>query len=196
MATLYGSWDEGGPYKVERLLMFEPYHDYGPWEVQTIAGVARAPLERACGFSDGYPPLAAAFDRPGGIALYQGKPSLQLANESIYVADAGNNVIRKITAVCSQPCENGGVCIGPEKCQCQEGWGGSDCAAPICTAAAKLLNFGASIIEFAGFSRRRLLMASDEPTQVPTSYPSSSPYPTRIDTKPPVPGCWCFMLDS
>ena len=43
MATLYGSWDEGGPYKVERLLMFEPYHDYGPWEVQTIAGVARAP---------------------------------------------------------------------------------------------------------------------------------------------------------
>ena len=103
MATLYGSWDEGGPYKVERLLMFEPYHDYGPWEVQTIAGVARAPLERACGFSDGYPPLAAAFDRPGGIALYQGKPSLQLANESIYVADAGNNVIRKITAVCSQP---------------------------------------------------------------------------------------------
>ena len=53
MATLYGSWDEGGPYKVERLLMFEPYHDYGPWEVQTIAGVARAPLERACGFADG-----------------------------------------------------------------------------------------------------------------------------------------------
>jgi hypothetical protein len=32
-----------------------------------------------------------------------------------------------------------------------------------------------------------LLMASDEPTQVPTSYPSASPYPTRIDTKPPVP---------
>ena len=27
MATLYGSWDEGGPYKVERLLMFEPYRD-------------------------------------------------------------------------------------------------------------------------------------------------------------------------
>ena len=41
--------------------------------------------------------------------------------------------------------------------------------------------------EFAGFSRRLLLMASDPPTQVPTSYPSSSPYPTKIDTKPPVP---------
>ena len=165
--------------------MFEPYRDNYAWEVQTIAGKARAPLEPACGFSDGYPPLAAAFDRPAAIALYQGKPSLQLANESIYVADAGNNVIRQITAVCSQPCENGGVCIGPEKCRCQDGWGGSDCAAPICTAAAKLLNFGAAIVEFAGFSRRRLLM--DQPTQVPTSYPSSSPYPTRIDTKPPVP---------
>ena len=55
MATLHGSWDEGGPYKVERLLMFEPYRDNYAWEVQTIAGKARAPFEPACGFSDGYP---------------------------------------------------------------------------------------------------------------------------------------------
>ena len=61
-----------------------------------------------------------------------------------------------------------------EKCQCQDGWGGSDCAAPICTAAAKLLNFGAAIIEFAGFSRRRLLMASDaSPDVVSLSIPIS-----------------------
>ena len=197
MADLYGSWEEGGPYLVERLLMFEPYREQDPWEVQTIAGKAHAPHDRACGFADGFPPLSAAFDRPGGVALYSGTRAS--ANETLYVADAGNHVIRQVTAVCSQPCENGGKCVGPEKCQCQDGWGGADCAAPICGVNAKLLNFGAVVEEFQSFHRR--LAETPAPgahrrlASTPTSYPSSSPYPTLLDTRPPVPASGVLCAD-
>ncbi|XP_060045537.1 epidermal growth factor-like protein 8 isoform X2 [Erinaceus europaeus] len=30
-------------------------------------------------------------------------------------------------AVCAKPCQNGGVCIQPEQCECAPGWGGKHC---------------------------------------------------------------------
>lgn len=30
-------------------------------------------------------------------------------------------------AICAKPCLNGGVCIGPDKCECAPGWGGKHC---------------------------------------------------------------------
>lgn len=51
----------------------------------------------------------------------------------LYIADTGNNVIRAMTAVCSQMCENGGRCVGDELCWCPPGWSGKDCTKPNCT---------------------------------------------------------------
>lgn len=30
-------------------------------------------------------------------------------------------------AICSKPCLNGGVCTGPDQCECAPGWGGKHC---------------------------------------------------------------------
>uniref|UniRef100_A0A8C6II40 Epidermal growth factor-like protein 8 n=1 Tax=Mus spicilegus TaxID=10103 RepID=A0A8C6II40_MUSSI len=30
-------------------------------------------------------------------------------------------------AICSKPCLNGGVCTGPDRCECAPGWGGKHC---------------------------------------------------------------------
>lgn len=37
--------------------------------------------------------------------------------------------------MCSQICENGGTCVGPDKCKCPTGWSGIDCTVPVCTNA-------------------------------------------------------------
>jgi len=55
------------------------------------------------------------------------------------IADAGNHAIRGVTAVCSFPCENNGICVGPERCACAEGWQGIDCTSPICTDGTAIL---------------------------------------------------------
>jgi hypothetical protein len=100
---------------------------------QTLAGAPNAPLERGpCGYEDGEPPLNTRFNGPSGIAAFFNS-SLTEA-EFLYIADTDNHVIRKITAICSMTCENGGICSGPEKCSCREGWGASDCTRPICTS--------------------------------------------------------------
>lgn len=39
----------------------------------------------------------------------------------------------RITAVCSQTCENGGSCVAPETCECANGWKGQDCTIPVCS---------------------------------------------------------------
>lgn len=31
------------------------------------------------------------------------------------------------TAICAKPCQNGGVCVLPEQCECAPGWGGKHC---------------------------------------------------------------------
>ncbi|XP_017894454.1 PREDICTED: epidermal growth factor-like protein 8 isoform X3 [Capra hircus] len=30
-------------------------------------------------------------------------------------------------AICAKPCQNGGVCVGPDHCECAPGWGGKHC---------------------------------------------------------------------
>lgn len=31
------------------------------------------------------------------------------------------------TAICAKPCQNRGVCVRPEQCECAPGWGGKHC---------------------------------------------------------------------
>jgi len=134
-ASLYGSWASNGPDLVERLFRVSAYEESAPWEVQTVAGSPAAPLSDACGYQDGWPPLSAAFHQPQGVALYQGAAGAS-DFESLVVADSANHVIRGVTAVCSQPCENGGACVGPEACACQSGWAGHDCSRPTCRSTS------------------------------------------------------------
>ena len=42
-------------------------------------------------------------------------------------------MIRVLSATCSFVCENGGHCVGADKCKCKPGWDGVDCTIPICT---------------------------------------------------------------
>lgn len=105
---------------------------YPEWtqEVQTLAGSPNAPLEELCGFQDSQPAIGSLFQRPTSIA---GDLHHALTNGSwLAIADTDNHVIRGLTAVCSRPCENGGVCIATEQCQCATGWTGPDCAQPVC----------------------------------------------------------------
>lgn len=55
--------------------------------------------------------------------------------EVLFIADTGNHRIRAISAVCSQICENGGLCVGSDTCQCATGWSGYDCTTPSCSGA-------------------------------------------------------------
>uniref|UniRef100_A0A8D0BVF1 Epidermal growth factor-like protein 8 n=1 Tax=Salvator merianae TaxID=96440 RepID=A0A8D0BVF1_SALMN len=54
-------------------------------------------------------------------------------------------------AVCHKPCQNGGVCVQPNQCQCQPGWGGrychvdvDECRAPVALCAHLCLNTAGS----------------------------------------------------
>ena len=76
------------------------------------------------------PPMAAFFDRPSDIAV---DPSKSLTDETtLFVLDQFNHRLMRITAVCSQACENGGTCVAPETCRCAAGWRGQDCTLPTC----------------------------------------------------------------
>ena len=100
--------------------------------VHTIAGAPSAPLESAFGYSDGQPSVLSRFNSPHGIAApYHTSAS----NTSfLYIADTNNHIIRAISATCTQICENGATCIGPDTCACRPGWTGVDCTTPICTS--------------------------------------------------------------
>lgn len=50
----------------------------------------------------------------------------------MYIADRDNHVIRGMSAVCSFICENNGICVGPDQCECTPGWSGNDCTKPVC----------------------------------------------------------------
>ena len=103
------------------------------WEVQTIAGRPTAPLVefKKCASKDAKPAQDSRFDLPMGLSLYTNS-SLNNIN-TLFIADTHGNLIRAMTAVCSKVCENGGICIGPERCNCTKGWTGDDCAFPICS---------------------------------------------------------------
>lgn len=99
--------------------------------VHTISGHPVAHLTDGCGYQNAQPPQAALFQKPHGIAANR---EISLTNNIfLYIADSGNHVIRGVSAVCSQICENGGVCVKPDTCQCPSGWTGVDCTIPTCS---------------------------------------------------------------
>jgi len=100
-------------------------------EVQSISGRPGALLQDSCGISDGQPAQEAMYNVPQGISLFV-NATLSDA-EVLYVADTGNNRIRAVSAICSQICENGGICTGSDTCTCPDGWTGYDCTLPICS---------------------------------------------------------------
>jgi hypothetical protein len=98
--------------------------------VHTVAGSPSAPLENSCGFADGQPSLTAKFSNPTGLAA---SFNSSLTDDIyLYIADSENNRIRALAATCTQICENGGSCVGPDTCHCDPGWEGMDCTKPIC----------------------------------------------------------------
>ena len=101
--------------------------------IHTVAGHPSAPLEGGCGFFDGQPPILSYFNKPSGIAT--NKLTSLTDTSYIFIADSGNHRIRAISAVCTQICENGGKCVGPDTCSCPSGWGGKDCTIPSCSTA-------------------------------------------------------------
>ncbi len=102
-------------------------------EVQTIAGSPNAPIEELCGFKDTQPPVGALFRFPAALSL--DRFSTLSDSRMLAIADADNNVIRLLSAVCSQPCENGGICVAAEQCKCPSGWIGTDCSTPVCSSS-------------------------------------------------------------
>jgi len=112
-----------------RTFTIEPYLE-ATVEVETLSGHPNAPLDDPCGHEDMQPPQYARYHRPTAVALYTHASLTH--QEWLYIADAGNNVIRSMTAVCSKVCENGGRCTADEKCTCATGWRGDDCTIPIC----------------------------------------------------------------
>jgi hypothetical protein len=122
----------GGPIARSFELITYPHPDNST-VTHTLAGAPAAPLGGSCGWKDTQPPLAAQFNGPSGIALFAGAAALSDV-DPLFVADAHNHVIRAISAVCTQACENGGRCVGPDVCSCMTGWAGPDCTAPVCTS--------------------------------------------------------------
>jgi hypothetical protein len=121
---------------VPRVFRIESYNDSNNM-VSTIAGFPNAPLQDVCGYADAQPPMAAKFNYPGGIATRPGIGQIT-DREYLYIADTNNHVIRALSAVCSFICENGGRCVGDDKCQCLSGWSGIDCTKPVCTSSCPL----------------------------------------------------------
>lgn len=101
--------------------------------VHTVSGNPSAPLESGCGFADALTPMDAKFNLPSGVAARYG---FNLSDTVyLYIADSSNNRIRALSATCTQICENGGRCVGPDMCECPTKWGGVDCTKPMCTTA-------------------------------------------------------------
>ncbi|ETN04431.1 hypothetical protein PPTG_15095 [Phytophthora nicotianae INRA-310] len=79
-------------------------------EVQSIAGAPNAPLgsqQDGCGYLDAQPPLAARFLGIAGLDIARSRSLSR--TDFLYIADAGNNRIRALTATCAKVCENDGV---------------------------------------------------------------------------------------
>lgn len=78
--------------------------------------------------------LSIKFNIPTSISAFVNS-TLNDNTTFLYVADRDNHVVRAISATCSFVCENGGRCIGSDKCSCPYGWEGLDCSIPICLDA-------------------------------------------------------------
>ena len=116
------------PIHEQRIFNVETYN-IAMTMVNNVAGSPAAPLELGCGNRDSQPASQALFSTPHGIT------GERVINDTsfLYIADSGNNVIRGLSAVCTQICENGGRCIAADTCVCPVGWEGVDCAKPVCS---------------------------------------------------------------
>ncbi|KAM9075940.1 epidermal growth factor-like protein 8 isoform 3-T3 [Megaptera novaeangliae] len=49
-------------------------------------------------------------------------------------------------AICAKPCQNGGVCVRPDQCECAPGWGGKHCHVDVdeCRTGVTLCSHGCS----------------------------------------------------
>jgi hypothetical protein len=123
------------PFNTSRVFSIVPFNVSNSM-VHTAAGNPSAPLESGCGFEDSLTPLDAKFNLPSGISARYGFS----LNEStyVYIADTSNNRIRALSATCTQICENGGRCTGPDICTCPAGWTGVDCTKPVCHSTCGL----------------------------------------------------------
>lgn len=118
--------------EAQRTFTIAPYN-LSLVEVQTVAGHPSAGIDDSCGYDDEKPALASRFRGPSSVAVFAN--STLTDTRGIVIADTYNNVLRFLSASCSVPCENGGVCVGAEQCQCPAGWSGSDCTTPVCSSA-------------------------------------------------------------
>eukprot|EP00598_Pedospumella_elongata_P012679 CAMPEP_0185006192 /NCGR_PEP_ID=MMETSP1098-20130426/83933_1 /TAXON_ID=89044 /ORGANISM="Spumella elongata, Strain CCAP 955/1" /LENGTH=2045 /DNA_ID=CAMNT_0027534327 /DNA_START=353 /DNA_END=6490 /DNA_ORIENTATION=+ len=130
-STRHGLTSKNIPPLTSRVFSIVPFNVSNSM-VHTVAGTPSAPLESGCGFADAKTPMDAKFTIPSGIAARYGD-SLSESNY-LYIADTGNHRIRSLSATCTQICENGGRCVGPDQCQCKPGWTGVDCTTPVCSA--------------------------------------------------------------
>ena len=112
------------PADIPRVFTTSP-HRVSEVVTHTVAGHPAADLESGCGFKDAQPPMLAYFNKPRGISA---KPNTAITDDNfLYIADTLNHRIRALSATCTQICENGGTCVGPDTCMCQSGWLGIDC---------------------------------------------------------------------
>jgi sugar lactone lactonase YvrE len=103
-------------------------------QTETVAGVPTAFQTNNRGKTDDIqPPQEAKFNGLVDVAV---EDDTSLTNGTfLYILDQNNHRIMVMTAVCSKLCENGGVCVKPEVCQCAAGWDGQDCTVPVCSSA-------------------------------------------------------------
>ncbi|KAH8078539.1 calcium ion binding protein [Aureococcus anophagefferens] len=154
LAGLYGPWGDG-QFLVERLVTFA-FPTRGPGRSDRGRFAPRA-LESPCGHGDGFPPQAAAFDHPAGVALYA-RPAAAATRDrrrrrrraddaaadrrpsrlplpaptawpSLSAAPTEGTPAPVAAAVL---CADVGrsLCVAPETCACAPGWAGADCGDP------------------------------------------------------------------
>ncbi|RYH31100.1 hypothetical protein EON65_03370 [archaeon] len=123
------------PRATRRVFRIESYNMSNNM-VHSIGGQPSAPLQSVCGFKDAQPATLAMFDNPTGIAARYGTEISDV--EYLYIADKNNHRIRALSAVCTFICENGGRCVGDDKCSCPSGWSGIDCTVAVCSSSGGL----------------------------------------------------------
>jgi len=121
----------GRDRKVEGHQYFTLSNSSREMNIQTISGAPASFRGNLCGFKDTIPPQNSQFKHPSGISAFV-NASLDDRQHLMYISDRDNHNIRAMSATCAFTCENAGICVGPDKCACKEGWDGYDCSKPIC----------------------------------------------------------------
>lgn len=136
-STGFGGVDSRALADTTRTFSVSSVTNAASMNVSLVVGRPAAPLVSACGADDGLAPANASVSQPAGLAVAFGTTALSLTAH-LYIADAANHAIRTVTAMCSRPCENGGVCVAPDECACPDGWGDANCGSPVCATPCGL----------------------------------------------------------